>query len=154
MLADILMWNKRTPWFLIDYSKSLSEVYQDAVKYFINRDRNFAILAALLTHRSTVSDEDLPYWVRDWRVPLEQISSFNEKDLLRAHGYIMCTVTRGHEHSACDINMIFTLPQLNDEEDEEYMEARREGRVPLREAPFDPRQHKTKTGITNTGTSC
>ncbi len=31
----------------VDYSKSVSEVYQDVVKYFVNRDRNLDILAIL-----------------------------------------------------------------------------------------------------------
>ncbi|KAL8718324.1 MAG: hypothetical protein Q9225_004521 [Loekoesia sp. 1 TL-2023] len=52
----------------IDYSKSVSHVYQDVAKYIINRDRNLDILCILSTHRDKKSS-DLPSWVPDWRVP-------------------------------------------------------------------------------------
>lgn len=54
----------------IDYSKTTSEVYQYLAKYIINRDRNLDILCILLTHRNAGS-ADLPTWVPDWRVPIE-----------------------------------------------------------------------------------
>jgi hypothetical protein len=52
---------------VIDYSKSVTEVYQYLAKYIINRDRNLDILCILLTHRDPGS-VDLPTWVPDWRV--------------------------------------------------------------------------------------
>jgi hypothetical protein len=63
----------RTPDFPVDYSRSTSDVYQDTVKYFINRDRNLDILALLLTSRNDQSDADLPSWVPDWRVPASEV---------------------------------------------------------------------------------
>ncbi len=51
------------PRFPVDYTKSVSEVYQDTVKYFINRDANLDILALLLTCRNAQSATDLPSWV-------------------------------------------------------------------------------------------
>jgi len=58
---------------VIDYSKSISEVYQYLTKYIINRDRNLDILCILLTHRNADS-ADLPTWVPDWRVPTSDAS--------------------------------------------------------------------------------
>jgi len=56
----------------IDYSKTVSEVYQYLAKYFINRDRNLDILGILSTHRGANSG-DLPTWTPDWRVPTTEI---------------------------------------------------------------------------------
>ncbi|KAK2760033.1 hypothetical protein FQN54_002769 [Arachnomyces sp. PD_36] len=56
----------------IDYSASVSEVYQHAAKFIINRDRNLDILCILSTHRDGNSG-DLPTWTPDWRVPLSSI---------------------------------------------------------------------------------
>jgi hypothetical protein len=53
---------------VVDYSKSVSEVYQNLAKYIINRDRNLDILCILLTHRNANS-ASFPTWVPDWRVP-------------------------------------------------------------------------------------
>jgi len=52
---------------VVDYSKTVSEVYQHLAKYFINRDRNLDILCILSTHRGPESS-DLPSWTPDWRV--------------------------------------------------------------------------------------
>ena len=51
---------------VVDYSSSVSEVYQRVAKYMINRDRNFDILCILSTHRGPESG-DLPSWTPDWR---------------------------------------------------------------------------------------
>ena len=61
--------SRNVPAMEIDYSKSVSEVYQDVVKYLINRDQNLDILCILSTHRDENSC-DLPSWVPDWRVSL------------------------------------------------------------------------------------
>lgn len=55
----------------VDYSKSLSEVYQYVTKFFINRDRNLDILCILLTHRDSNS-HDLPSWTPDWRASTKE----------------------------------------------------------------------------------
>lgn len=62
------------PSFPVDYAKSVSEVYQDTVKYFVNRDRNLDILTLLLTARNARSFHDLPSWAPDWRVPASEVS--------------------------------------------------------------------------------
>ncbi|ERF74877.1 hypothetical protein EPUS_03261 [Endocarpon pusillum Z07020] len=60
------------PKFIVDYSQSVSQVYQHVAKYFINRDRNLDILCILSTHRGPESS-DLPSWTPDWRVTTSHI---------------------------------------------------------------------------------
>jgi hypothetical protein len=60
---------KDRPIMRVDYSASISEVYQYTAKYLINRDENLDILCILPTHRDATSD-DPPSWTPDWRVPL------------------------------------------------------------------------------------
>jgi hypothetical protein len=50
----------------IDYSQSISEVYQYLVKFMINRGKNLDILSITSTHRDANS---LDPWAPDWRVP-------------------------------------------------------------------------------------
>jgi hypothetical protein len=57
----------------IDYSASVSEVYQRAAKYLINRDLSLDILCILPDHRDGSSSADLPSWTPDWRVPTSRI---------------------------------------------------------------------------------
>lgn len=56
----------------VDYSSSISEVYQYAAKYIINRDKNLDVLCILSTHRDENS-KDLPSWTPDWRVPVSKV---------------------------------------------------------------------------------
>ncbi len=49
----------------IDYSKSVSEVFQEVVKYVINRDRDLDILSRYEIDNG--NDTDLPSWTPDWR---------------------------------------------------------------------------------------
>jgi hypothetical protein len=51
--------------FPISYTKSVSEVYQDVVKYLINLDRNLDVLQTFESRRNRA--KDLPSWVTDWR---------------------------------------------------------------------------------------
>jgi hypothetical protein len=51
--------------FPISYTKSVSEVYQDVVKYLINLDRNLDVLQIFESRRNRA--KDLPSWVTDWR---------------------------------------------------------------------------------------
>ena len=60
---------KERPVMKIDYSASVSEVYQYTGKYLINRDENLDVLCILPTHRDSLSN-DLPSWTPDWRVSL------------------------------------------------------------------------------------
>ena len=63
----------------VDYSASISEVYQHTAKYLINRDENLVILCILPTHRDA-SSIDLPSWTPDWRVPLSSRSLYDNWD--------------------------------------------------------------------------
>ena len=63
------------PQMRIDYSATVSEVYQYVAKYIINRDKNLDILCILSTHRDENST-DLPSWTPDWRVPTSTIPLF------------------------------------------------------------------------------
>ena len=51
--------------FPISYTKSVSEVYQDVVKYLINLDRNLDVLQIFESRRNRA--KDLSSWVTDWR---------------------------------------------------------------------------------------
>jgi hypothetical protein len=63
----------------IDYSASISKVYQYLAKYIINRDQNLDILCILSTHRDAHSG-DLPTWTPDWRVPTSTRSMYQNWD--------------------------------------------------------------------------
>ena len=63
---------QQPPKLRVDYSASVSEVYQCFAKYLINRDMNLDILCILSTHRDENS-HDLPTWTPDWRVPTSKI---------------------------------------------------------------------------------
>jgi hypothetical protein len=52
--------------FVIDYNMSVSEVYQNLVKYFINRDLNLDIILFAAGIRNEASS-GLPSWTPDWR---------------------------------------------------------------------------------------
>jgi hypothetical protein len=51
----------------IDYSKSVSEVYQDLTKYLINTDRNLDCLVVFENRDARYRSNDLPSWVTNWR---------------------------------------------------------------------------------------
>jgi hypothetical protein len=51
----------------IEYSQSISEIYQYLVKFMINHDKNLDILSIISTHQDANS-LDLPTWTPDWRV--------------------------------------------------------------------------------------
>lgn len=58
----------------IDYSATVSQVYQHVAKFLVNRDRTLDILCIVSAHRDDRDDEhsysrDLPSWTPDWRVP-------------------------------------------------------------------------------------
>ena len=50
----------------IDYGKSVSEVYEDVVKFLINSDRSLDCLTVFEDRRGRSTD--LPSWVTDWRL--------------------------------------------------------------------------------------
>ncbi|KAK0118580.1 hypothetical protein ONS95_007466 [Cadophora gregata] len=56
------------PLFQIDYSKTVSAVFQHLAKYIINRDQNLDVLVLLPTYRHPEISADLPTWTPDWRV--------------------------------------------------------------------------------------
>ena len=72
---------KERPAMRVDYSASISEVYQHTAKYFINRDENLDILCILPTHRDATSN-DLPSWTPDWRVPLSSRPLYDNWDYI------------------------------------------------------------------------
>jgi hypothetical protein len=53
--------------FVIDYDMPVGQVYQNVVKYFINRDLNLDIVLFASGIRNEKSS-DLPSWTPDWRV--------------------------------------------------------------------------------------
>ena len=55
----------------IDYQKTVSEVYQDVMKYLINRIRNLEVLC--LHTVPPGAGPDLPTWVLDWRKPVYRV---------------------------------------------------------------------------------
>jgi hypothetical protein len=64
-----------SPAIRVDYSATVSEVYQQVAKYLINATRVLDILIIISTHRSpTGSSDDLPSWCPDWRVPTSEIA--------------------------------------------------------------------------------
>jgi hypothetical protein len=64
--------------FPIDYSKSLSEVYQDVTKFLINTTRTLEILE-VLCNRRYLKGSGLPSWATDWDHGREEfkVSYFN-----------------------------------------------------------------------------
>jgi hypothetical protein len=84
-LSPRLAWkrgdNKERPVMRVDYSTSVSEVYQHTAKYLINRDENLDILCILPSHRDATSD-DLPSWTPDWRVSLSSRSLYENWDYI------------------------------------------------------------------------
>jgi hypothetical protein len=51
--------------FPVSYTKSVSEVYQDVIKYLINRDRHLGVL--LLCESRKNRNSDIPSWATDYR---------------------------------------------------------------------------------------
>jgi len=170
--------NTRTPAFPVDYHKSVSEVYQDVVKFFVNRDRNLDILSILLTHRNSVSDRDLPSWVPDWRVPISEIpltahwdfisikvaaggfrvetlpQSFDEKGILRVQGYVFDAIRQLDDRSANVHDVLCTLAEFDDDEDGLVNQARKRGEVAMFSKPFDPQKHRARCCRTVKGDVC
>ena len=60
----------RTQIFPIDYNKTVSEVYQDVVRFLIDTDRNLDCLTVFGERRSPSTD--LPSWATDWRKDVER----------------------------------------------------------------------------------
>lgn len=160
----------RSPLFPVDYTKSVSEVYQDAVKYLINRDRNLDILALLLTCRNAQSATDLPSWVPDWRVPASEVpitqnfdflsmkfaagglgtkaepQRHDEPGLLRARGYFLDRITEGMPYTATAFDMVSSVPGLFGQDSAPEPE--------LFVRPFDAAKDKTRCFRTERGGVC
>ena len=152
----------RTLTFPVDYTKSVSEVYQDVVKYFVNRDRNLDILSILLTHRNSSSDNDLPSWVPDWRVPVSEIpitahwdfislkvaaggfrvdvlhQSHEDKGILRTQGYIIRTILQVENYSAHVHDVLCTLSEFDDDEDGQVIQYGQRGESSMYAESFRP----------------
>lgn len=60
--------NRSSPILTVDYTKSVSEVFQDFTRYIISRDGNLDILKAQVPHSATECEICLPNWCPDWRV--------------------------------------------------------------------------------------
>jgi hypothetical protein len=114
----------------------VSEVYQDTVKFFINRDRNLDILTTLLSHRSETSKDDLPSWAPDWRVPTSEVplladwdsgflfrkicagglgtkapmQSYEELEVLRTEGYSVGVIEQAAEYTSTIDHILRVVP--------------------------------------------
>jgi hypothetical protein len=76
----------------------------------------------------------------------------DEKNILRTQGYIIYTIAQVHEYSASVHNILSTLPEFDDEGDEEVREARQRGETPIYAETFDRQNHRTREGLTVSGT--
>lgn len=170
--------DSRTAAFPVDYTRSVSEVYQDVVKYLVNKDRNLDILSILLTHRNASSDEDLPSWVPDWRVPISEIpitahwdfisvkvaaggfgvealpQNHEEKGILRVQGYTFDTIHQLDDYSAPVHNVLCTLPEFEDPEGDEVSQHGQRGERVMYVDAFDPQKHKSRCCVTDGGHNC
>ncbi|KAK3076028.1 hypothetical protein LTR53_000073 [Teratosphaeriaceae sp. CCFEE 6253] len=59
---------------VVDYTKPVSQVYQDAVMYLLQRDANLSFLFLDAEYVGTVHDECLPSWCPNWSVKCEKQS--------------------------------------------------------------------------------
>ncbi|KAI0384962.1 HET-domain-containing protein [Hypomontagnella monticulosa] len=164
------------PSFPVDYGKTVSEVYQDTVKYFINRDSNLDILALLITARNDGSTTDLPSWVPDWRVPASEVSitthwdfislkiaasglhskaepqSHDEKGVLRCKGILIDRLEKRSEYTASAYETLALVPGFPGGEQEEEVEKPRERTLIVREV--DPLKDRTRCFETEMGLAC
>jgi hypothetical protein len=88
----------------VDYSASISEVYQLTAKYLINRDENLDILCILPTHRDATSD-DLPSWTPDWRVPLSSRPLYDNWDYI-SYKWGASGFTKTESQDQADLNRL------------------------------------------------
>ena len=162
--------------FPVDYSKSVSEVYQDTVKYFINRDANLDILSLLLTCRNAHSDTDLPSWVPDWRVPASEIpitqhwdflslkfaasglrskaehQRHDETGILRAKGFFFDQIKTQTPYTANVYDMLSLVPEFNGHDSAPQDDD--EGQTGLYVRDFDASKDKTWCVETSHGMPC
>lgn len=163
------------PSFPVDYAKPVSAVYQDIVKYFINRDRNLDILALLLTTRNDHSTNDLPSWVPDWRVSASEVpitthwdfislkmaasglhskaepQSYDENGLLRCKGLLIDRLKKRSEYTAAVYEMLALVPGFVGDE-EEGDERPQERTLSVQNA--DPLKDRTRCFETVLGSVC
>ena len=55
----------------INYGKSAAQVYSDVVRYYVERDKNLAILCLPICYGQDVHGQRLPTWCPNWSVPFE-----------------------------------------------------------------------------------
>lgn len=95
---------KERPVMRVDYSASVSEVYQHTAKYLINRDENLDILCILPTHRDASSDH-LPSWTPDWRVPLSSRPLYDNWDYI-SYKWGASSFTKTDSQDQADLNRL------------------------------------------------
>ena len=164
-----------SPSFPVAYTKSVSEVYQDAVKYFINRDRNLDIISILLSHRNDKST-DLPSWTPDWRVPASEIpldqnwdfftwkmaaggykleapiQSYAEVGILRVQGHLVTKIRQCDNVTTCLYNLLQPIIEAQD-----LKGLPKEGKRKqefLNVEAFDPSTHTTRCCKTESEEVC
>jgi hypothetical protein len=161
--------------FPVDYTKSVSEVYQDAVKYFINRDRNLDIISILLSHRNDQST-DLPSWAPDWRVPVSEIplnhnwdfftwkmaaggyklqaplQSYSEVGILRVQGYFITTIKQCDDVTTGLYELLQPIIDAQAAEDSPDEQEPRSKEIHVRD--FDASKHTTRGCTTETNNLC
>jgi hypothetical protein len=178
-LAEVPMTTYRHPdgtsMFPVDYTKSVSEVYQDAAKYFINRDRNLDIMSVLLSLRNRNSTE-LPSWIPDWRVPATEIplnqnwdifswkmaaggyklqapmQSYAEVGILRVQGYFVTRIRQCDDVTTSLYDLL--QPVIEAQAGKEPQEGSEQEEAVLHVKTFDPSTHTTRCCTTEGGGVC
>ena len=169
---------RRDEKFPVDYAKSVSEVYQDTVKFFINRDRNLDILTVLLSHRSGTPKADLPSWALDWTVATSEIpllsdwdsgfvfrklcaggleteaplQSYEDLGVLRTQGYFIDVIERAADYTSTVDHMLSVIPGYTFPGVPGY--ENEEPSESIGVVSFDPARHRTRCFHLSGGDIC
>ena len=68
----------------VDYGKSVSEVYQDVVRYYARVDNSLEILCMDASFGGQVDGEGLPSWCPNWSLPFGKDRPYNTRSMIRS----------------------------------------------------------------------